>query len=243
MLVCFTTSCFWSDSSPRTCLVFRSNLIEGINQPSKEKSIQGFTDDLFLEIGRRKNIKFKITTIENAKDATLLANKGANAAIMTMVPAERSSKFYRFSDPFFSFGPVIVLRAGETMKNLAALKNKVVGFDRSYGSALEGKNDLLFIFQAYDQMTSAMEDLINGKLDAVLLDSNIAYQYAQSFYHGKITIITPPLKMTDLRLATKIDKKDDLIHLFNDGLKELRDQGTYKKMLDYWGLVDPTHPY
>jgi polar amino acid transport system substrate-binding protein len=157
---------------------------------------------------------------------------------MTLVPASKNLKQYRFSDPFFAFGPVIVLRIDQPYKNLGDLKDKMVGFDRSYGSALEGRSDIQFFMQPYDQMSMAMEDLLNQKLDAVVLDSILAYQYAKSFYQGRIKVVMPPLKETDLRLVTKIGKNDRLIKLFNDGLKEIKEQGLYDKMLEYWSLIN-----
>lgn len=240
ILLCLSAGCFWRNSSHRIYTIYRSSIIEGVNLQGKETSIQGFIDDLFYEIARRKGFRIKINTIANAKTSTLLTRPNADAAVGILEPTVQNRKIYDFSDPIYTFGPVVVMRKNETYDGLNSLKNKIVGFERAYAGAFENRNDLTFIFKPYDQMTYAMEDLVNGKIDAVILDSIRAYQLVASFYANTLKVASPPLQLTILCLIGIRGKDQPLIKLFNEGLQELKKESVYKKMLDYWGLVDPS---
>jgi len=242
-IVCLATGCLWRKAEDRSYTIYRSSRIEGINLLGKETSVQGFLDDLFFEIAKRKGFQIEMRTMPNAKTQSLLEIKDADAVIGTIDLTPQNQKIFLYSEPIYSFGPVMVIRVQDSYKSLAELKDKFVAFDRNYAGYLEGRNDVAFIFKPYDQMTLAMEDLIQGKIDAVVCDSFVAYQYVNSFYANKIKVSTPLLKEKALRLITyQHSKHDELIKLFNEGLNEVKAQGTYKKMLNYWGLVDPSTP-
>lgn len=242
-LFCLVSGCFWRNAPKKTYVIYRSNVIEGVNLQGKETSIQGFIDDLFFEIAKRKGFLIEFQMVINGKTLSMVRAKEADAVIGTIDITPQNQKLFLYSQPLYAFGPVMVIRANDPYKSLAELKDKFVAFDRNYAGYLEGKSAIPFIFKPYDQMTFAMEDLVQGKIDAVVCDSFVAYQYVNSFYANKIKVATGLLKEKHLRLITyKKSKNHELIEIFDEGLQELKAQGTYKKMLNYWGIVDPTSP-
>ncbi len=241
LLVFACTGCFWSSSERPVYTIFRSNTIQGINLQGKETSIQGFTDDVLFEIARMKGIRLQINTVEHGKTGEMIDMQGADGVVGVVDASLQNRRQYLISEPLFTFGPVVVLRRNETYKDIDSLKNKVVGFDRAYAGLIENREDLSFILKPYDQMTYAMEDLVHGKIDAVILDSIRAYQLVGNFYANTLKVASSPLIVTSLCLIVKAGTFDELIPLFNDGLLKLKKQGTYQKMLDYWGLVDPSY--
>lgn len=239
LLIC--TGCFWNKKRSKLYTIFRSNSIEGINLQGKETSVQGFTDDLLFEIARNEGVRFKITTLDHAKTGSLIEMTGADAAVGPVDATLQNRKYYVISEPFFTFGPVVVMRIQDSYTDIDSLKNKVVGFDRAYAGLIQNREDLSFILKPYDQMTYAMEDLVNGKIDAVILDSIRAYQLVGNFYANTLKVASAPLILTNFCLIVKKGQNDEMIPVFNEGLKKLKKQGTYQKMLDYWGLVDPSY--
>lgn len=241
LLFVFCTACFGSKPKQSVYTIFRSNSVEGINLQGKEASIQGFTDDIFFEIARMQGVRIKIATVDRGKTGELLRMRGAEGVVGVVDATLQNPRLYLISEPFFTFGPVVVMRAGDTYKNPDSLKNKVVGFDRAYGGLVQNREGLPFILKPYDQMSFAMEDLINSQIDAVILDSMRAYQLVGNFYANKLKVASGPLIVTDFCLIVKKGKNEELIRLFNEGLDELKSKGTYQKILDYWGLVDPVY--
>ena len=240
LLLFCVASCFWQSSTHRLYTIARSNKLEGINLHGEETSIQGFVEDLFFAIAKRKKFQIKFNIVENASTGVLLQKQGVDGVVGFIEETHTNQRLYVVSEPIFTFGPMLVIRTQDAYKNLDELKNKVVGFDRAYAGFTEGGANMSIIMQPYDQMTFAMEDLINGKIDACVLDSIHAYQLANSFYANKVKVVNPPLKEAELVLIAKRGPEEAFIKLFNEGINELKSEGTYKKMLDYWGLVDPS---
>ncbi len=239
LLLLLCTGCFWNKDQHPVYTIFRANTIQGINLQGKETSIQGFTDDILYEIARMKKIRLQINTVEHGKTGEMIEMQGADGVVGVVDASLQNRRQYLISDPLFTFGPVVVLRQGDSYKDIDSLKNKVVGFNRAYAGLIENRDDLSFILKPYDQMTYAMEDLVHGKIDAVILDSIRAYQLVGNFYANTLKVASSPLIATSLCLIVKVGNYSELIPLFNDGLAKLKKQGTYQKMLDYWGLVDP----
>lgn len=233
------TGCFWKKSNKKFYTIFRASAIEGMNLQGKETSIQGFEDDILYEIARDKGFRLKINTVEHAKTTDLLEMPGADAAVGIVDVNLQNPKLYQLSDPLFSFGPVVIMRVHDTYTNLDSLKNKVIGFERAYAGVFENPEDLSFFFKPYDQMTYAMEDLVNGKIDAIIMDSIRANTLISSFYANKLKVASGPLKVVNLCVIVKQGKDAELITLVNEGLKDLKAHSTYKKMLEYWGLPTP----
>jgi polar amino acid transport system substrate-binding protein len=233
------TGCF-GKKQQKFYTIFRTTTIEGINLQGKENSIQGFTDDVLFEIARVNGVRFKINTLEHGKTGDLLEMPGADAVLGVVDATLENRKLYQISDPVFTFGPVVVMRKNDSYIGLETLKNKLVGFDRAYAGLVQNREDLSFIFKPYDQMTYAMEDLVNGKIDAVILDSIRAYSLVGNFYANTLKVASKPLIVTDFCLIVKLGKFPHLIPLFNETLRQLKAQGTYQKMLQYWGLVNPS---
>ena len=95
--------------------IFRTNEMAGVNLYGKETSVQGFTDDLLFEIASIKDIRLKINTVEQGKTAALLNIRGADGVIGLVNSKLRDRKSYNVSDPYFSFGPVVVMRVDEKL--------------------------------------------------------------------------------------------------------------------------------
>jgi len=241
LLILLSTGCFWNRTQHPVYTIYRTNTIQGIRLQGKETSIQGFTDDVLYEIARMKGIRVQINTVENGKTGEMINLRGADAVVGVVDASLQNQKNYVISNPLYTFGPVVVMRRRDTYTDIDSLKNKVVGFDRAYAGLVENREDLSFILKPYDQMTYAMEDLVNGKIDAVILDSIRAYLLVGNFYANTLKVASGPLIVTNLCLIVKQGSHNELINLFNDGLVKLKEQGTYQKMLDYWGLVDPIY--
>src|ERR1017187_6605947 len=114
LLLLLCTACFGNKSKQKNYTVFRSNSIEGVNLQGKESSIQGFTDDLLFEIARTKGIRIKITTLDHGKTGDLIDMTGADGVVGVVDATLESRKLYLISDPFFTFGPVVVMRMNDT---------------------------------------------------------------------------------------------------------------------------------
>jgi ABC-type amino acid transport substrate-binding protein len=238
-LLSFLLSGCFGSTEKKSYVVYRNMNGEELNLYGTEKNVQGFTDDLFFEIASREGFRVSFVKVPNKTLLPLLNKKKVDGVITTQLPAHKDEKAFLFSDPFFSFGPVLIVRENDTLENFKSLQSKVVGFGRNYGEDLTTREDLGYIFRPYDQVITAIEELINGRLDAVLMDSIYGHQLESGLYAGKIKIATALFKVTKFRLAVKAGKNDEFIALFNKGMAGLKQDGTYQTMLTYWSLYEP----
>lgn len=238
IILLFCSSCF-RETKVNTYTICR-NIASDTNLYGMEKNVQGFTDDIFFEIAKNEGFRINFINIGNRSILSALDKKGNDAAIITQPLSPKNEKLYLVSDAFFSVGPVLILRANDTLENFNAQRVKVIGFGRYLGEDLTTREDLGYIFRPYDQIVSAIEELLSARIDAVVMDSIYGHQLESGLYANKIKIATPLFNVTKFRLAVKKQSKnEELIALFNRGLEKLRDEGTYEKILVYWGLYEP----
>ncbi|MDB6081329.1 MAG: putative bacterial extracellular solute-binding protein, partial [Chlamydiia bacterium] len=126
--------------------------------------------------------------------------------------------------------------------SLKDMNGKELGFERGYIWALQIKDSTSSIFRPYDDVTSAIDDLIASHLDGVIVDALVGYRLASGLYRGSLRAAGPPIIPLGIRLIVKKGKNEELVTLFNQGLAELKKSGLYEKVLRYWGLFDVENP-
>ena len=238
-IIVFLTGCFGQTKTKTTYSIYRSPLWEDVELHGTEKNMLGFTEDLCFEIADQEEIKIQLFTERHATGLSLLDKKGIDGILTTAVPSIRNEKEYLFSEPFFAFGTVLILRSTDTLEQFRSMKIKVIGFVRGRGDDLVAREDLGYIFRPYNQVVSAVEDLLEGRVDALSLDSIYANQLSKGLYSGRIKVATPLFKVIEFRLAVKKGENEELVTLFDQGLENLKKDSLYKKMLTYWGLPNP----
>ena len=237
-------SCFCSRKSARTepYRIMRGSGWDNFYLHGMEKQVQGLSDDLLFEISRVEKLRIQIDSYEGIAPLSLLDKKYIDGVLSSIAPTPQNMKDYLFSDPYFAEGPVIVTRSGEEAASLNALQGRLVGVERGYLWALEQSGSNTAVFQAYDNIGQMIEDLLNEKIDAMIIDSVVAMQLARGLYIKKIQVSSSPLQVIGIRLVVKRGKSEELINDFNQGLILLKEKGTYQRMLRYWGLFDVFEP-
>jgi ABC-type amino acid transport substrate-binding protein len=237
--IVFFTGCFGQTKVKKQYAIYRSPQWEDVNLHGTEKNMMGFSEDLCFEIAQQEDIKIDLVTLKQETTLSMLDNKNVDAILTTTSPSIRNENEYLFSEPFFTFGSVLLLRSNDTLKRFREMKVKVIGFVRGFGSDLMTREDLGYIFRPYEQVVTAIEDLVEGRIEAVILDSIYGYQLASGLYANKIKVATPLFRVIEFRLAVKRGSNEELVPIFNSGLEKLKTSSLYQKMLLYWGLFQP----
>ena len=238
IILLIVSSCS-KEKSKKNFTIARKATWEGVNLHGTEKKIQGFTNDLLFEIAHIEKAQFNIKSVETRGSLIpFLEDPTIDAVLSVLEPTPVALKNYVFSEPFFTFGPVFVTKTSATIASLDDLKEKIVGFERGLNVGYL-RNDLQTVFRPYDQPTVAIEDLLTGNIDALVLDSVYAYQLASGIYAGKIIICPLRLPLIQFRAVVKKGVNEAFITIFNDGLKKIKESDTYENMLKYWEIYGP----
>lgn len=209
----------------------------------KERNMRAFSDELILAIANKANLKVSINA-ENYKNLFEGLDAGKYDAIVSLLtPNVINQSRYYFSDPFYLLGPVLIVRQDSKANSLAQMEGKIVGISAGSTSAYNVDNYPSILIIPYDNVTMALDDLTNNKIDGLIMEAWPANVYTHGFYGTKLRVASSPLTKEGLRLVTlRKQEYAYLIESFNEGLIDLKKDGEYDKLLEKWSLFN-TDPF
>jgi polar amino acid transport system substrate-binding protein len=141
-----------------------------------------------------------------------------------------------FSDPYINAGQVVVVRTElKGVEKLADLKGKTVGAQIGTTGAFEIEKVKEIKFKSYDEIGLAVEDLVNGRIDAVVADNPTAASYVlqNANYRSKLKIVGAPF--TDEYYGVAVKKGNaKVLEAVNKGLKKVKESGLSKQLEAKW---------
>jgi polar amino acid transport system substrate-binding protein len=211
-----------------------------LNLMGKENNLLGFTDELLYAIAKEEDLTIELVV---TSDSTLLSglDHGRYDGIITsLTPSLEYEKDHIFSEPLYLLGPVLVVPMSSTIDSLSGLENKMVGIQRGSATAFDTVRFPSVGITQYDNLLMALDMLTKRNIDAVIMKAIPAYVYTQSFFRTTLKIATTPLTSEGLRLMMNNDSDDDkFMKRFNDGLKRLKENGSYEALTKKWGIYNP----
>jgi len=216
---------------------------EGAYPPFNFKDASGELKGFDIDIAKAlcAEMKAKCTFVAQDWDGIIpaLLAKKYDAIIASMSITDERKKKVDFTDKYYNTpGKFIVdKKSGITDVSVAGLKGKTVG---AQGSTIHS-NYLEDIYKGakiklYKTQDEANADLASGRLDAVLADSAVLYEWLKS-KNGNCCQFTGPdfndPKYFGLGAGIAVRKGEtELTAAFNKALKTILDNGTYKKIND-----------
>ncbi len=170
-------------------------------------------------------------------DAALqAAQQGKSDMVMAGVTVSDERKAVMdFSDSYANGVQVVIVKNGSAIKTIDDLKGKMIGTQKGttgyiYCSDTE-KNDGFGEdhVTAYDDGASAIQALVNGQVDAVVIDNAPAKEYVKA--NAGLTILSTEYKNEDYAIGVK-KGNTALLTAVNAALKELIADGTVKSIVD-----------
>ena len=202
----------------------------------EQKQIVGFDIDLLTAAAKEGGfaVEFKNTAWDGIF-AGLEAGK-YDAVISSVTITDERKKSMDFSDPYINAGQVIVVKTeAKGVEKLADLKGKTVGAQIGTTGAFEIEKNKELKFKSYDEIGLAVEDLVNGRLDAIVADNPTAASYVlqNANYKTKLKIVGVPF--TDEYYGIAVKKGNaKILSAINAGLKKVKDAGLNKQLEAKW---------
>ena len=126
-------------------------------------------------------------------------------------------------------------------KNLSSLNGMTVGTVRGYGYGDEFLNSKKFKREEVADFMLNIKKLMSGRIDLTLGDEIVARvkiaKYKSSMLN-KIVFVDPPLSTNRLYVTSGLKNPNHkkIILLFNKGLKEIKEKGTYERIMEKYGI-------
>lgn len=203
-----------------------------------------FSDEKGKEIGIDRDIMeaiekdqaFTVEKIDMPFNSALqaLEQGQVDAAMAAMSITDERKKIYDFSDPYYESSTSFAVNDSSDIKNLEDLRGKKVAVKTgAMGSmvARDHQNEYGYEIVEFEDSTSMYQAVMGGNADAVV-DETPVMQYAISTGRVKLRLIGEPFEAAPLGVAVPKGQNKEFLDRFNQGLTNIRNDGTYDKIIE-----------
>lgn len=201
---------------------------------NKEGQVEGFEYDLLQAIAEKKGIKLNF--LPKTWNEMFESIDTGNADIITSnisITPERQQK-YEFVTPHFESSSYALHKTGNKIATWKELTNKKVGVQvDTFQHELLNKYALKGT--AYDSAWLGVKSVLGGEQDAFIADKGVILYY-QNQYKNETEASALPNDEGKADLIGFAVKKGntELRDVLDDGLKQIRADGTYEKIYAKW---------
>ena len=158
-----------------------------------------------------------------------------DAVTASITITEERKQTMDFSIPYINAGQILIVKQDSKVTELSQLEGKKVGTLINSTGAAEVRKNKKINLKEYDEIHLGIEDLANGRIDAVVCDSPIAANYVLKNQKYK-----PILKMagdifTIEQYGIAVKKGNtEILELINNGLRKVQEKGIDKELEIKW---------
>ncbi|MBH8612280.1 ABC transporter substrate-binding protein [Pseudomonas mohnii] len=211
--------------------------IEAAYPPFNNKDASGNVVGFDKEIGDALCAKMKVecTVVTSDWDGIIpaLNAKKFDFLISSMSITDERKQAVDFTDPYYSNKLQFIAPKDKEFKtDKASLQGKVIGAQRATlaGTWMEDNMPGVEV-KLYDTQENAYLDLTSGRLDGILADKYVNYEWLKSDAGHSYEFKGDPVEESD-KIGIAVRKNDPIREKLNAALKEIVADGTYKKIND-----------
>lgn len=201
----------------------------------------GFDIDLMNEIGKRAGFK---PEFQNVTFDGIIGGLGSNlydAAISAMTITKERKKQIDFSDPYFNADQSLLVSSDSNIKTVDDLGDATVGVQIGTTGEIKAKEfkdqgKIGGDVRTFDTIEDAFAALENGQVDAIINDLPVSQAKANESDGALEIVQNIP---TGEQYGIAFPKDSDLVEPVNKALKEIKKDGTYKKIYKKWIGAEP----
>ncbi|SDO02033.1 amino acid ABC transporter substrate-binding protein, PAAT family [Psychrobacillus sp. OK028] len=208
-----------------------SGLLKPLNYKDNGKLV-GFDVEIGTEIAKR--IGLEPNPVTNPWETILQGLKGNkyDVIIGSMTATEERSKQVDFSDPYYISGAqIFVAETNDTVKTKDDLGGKSIGVMQA-STHKEVAETLSNEVKGYPSEIFALQDLIPGRIDAVITDKIVGVSAIKE-QGMKIKTVDGVLNREEIAVAINKDHQA-LLDKINEAIAEIIEDGTYEKISMKW---------
>lgn len=193
----------------------------------------GFDIALIKAIGEKLGYE---VVVENMEFASLVGSIGTkiDVAIAGMTIDEERLQSVDFSDPYYDAIQYVIVKEGSDIKTAADLEGKKIGVQLGTTGDYAVEEIEGATAAQYNKGVDAVNDLLNGRVDCVIIDKNPALVF-ESEYEGIVALPGDQFDFGVEQYAIALPKGDtELAGKINKALEELKEDGTYDKLVQQY---------
>ncbi len=194
----------------------------------------GFDVALIKAIGEKLGLEVQV---ENMNFDSLISSIGSkiDVAIAGMTVTDERKETVDFSDSYYDAVQYVLVAKDSDIATADDLKNKKIGVQLGTTGDFIAEDIEGAEVSTYDKFVDGVNDLVNGRLDAVIIDKNPAEVFA-----GKFADSIKALEGSDFDFETEeyaiAMKKGNtgLQEAINGALKEMKEDGSFDALVEQY---------
>lgn len=191
----------------------------------------GFDIALIKAIGEKLGVEVQV---ENMEFNALVASIGGkiDVAIAGMTVTDERKEMVDFSDSYYTAVQYVILPKDSEIAAAADLEGKAIGVQLGTTGDFIAEEIAGAEVAQYNKALDAVNDLVNGRLDCVIVDKNPALVFQSRFQDQVTAVDGAQFDFEPEEYAIAIPKGDTaLADQINAALKEMMDDGTFDALV------------
>lgn len=194
----------------------------------------GISVDLAYELGKALGMKVKIVDTAFGSLVPALETNKIDIIIASMSATPERAKKINFSEPYFYFSLITLLNKEtgiDTKEELFSREAvKFVGPKSFVSLAIPKEQANKPILREFDDKSSAVLEIVQGKADAFIIDAIAASEFNMK-YPNQTEILWEPIEQSKICMGIK-KGNDELLKKANKFISELKTNGVYDKLAE-----------
>ena len=192
----------------------------------------GFDIALIKAVGEKMGVEVQVENMEFASLVSSIGNKIDIAIAGMTVNAEREETV-DFSEPYYDAVQYVLLPEGSDIATADDLVGKTIGVQLGTTGDIIATDIEGTTVSSYNKGVDAVNDLVNGRVDCVIIDKNPALVFADKFKDNGIVAVDGAQFNFELeQYAIAMPKGDTaLADAINNAIEELKADGTFDELV------------
>ncbi|MGY6528893.1 MAG: ABC transporter permease subunit [Cyanobacterium sp.] len=207
--------------------------------PSEDGSgLQGFDIDLMKAIGNEVGLEIQFDSMPFDGIIPALQAGSLDAAISGMTITAERGRTVAFSSPYFKAGLAIAVQENnDNIKDFEDLTGRTIAVQIGTTGAMEADNIPNAEVISFDSIVLALQELVNGKVDAVVNDAPVTLYAIKDAGLQGVKVVGE--LVTEEFYGIALPFNSDKVMLLNYGLFQILRNGTYNQIYQKWFAGEP----
>lgn len=233
ILLCFAgcgTKDTNSDTSDNKLVMGTNAAFPPYEYVDDDGTIVGIDAEIAAAIAEKLGMELEIKDMEFDSLITACAGKSVDIVLAGMTVTDERKESVNFSDSYATGIQVIIVKDGSTIADYEDLKGKMIGVQSGttgdiYCTDEFGQDNV----KQFANGALAVEALKNDQVDCVIIDNEPAKAFVAA--NEGLKILESEYAVEDYAIAVA-KENTELLDKINKAMKELKDDGTIKKIID-----------
>jgi polar amino acid transport system substrate-binding protein len=192
----------------------------------------GFDIALIKAIGEKIGREVVIENLEFDALVAAIGNK-IDLAIAAITVKEDRKEFVDFSDTYYEALQYVIVPEGSSISTMSDLEGLTIGVQLGTTGDFIAQDDIdSATSRQYKKGVDAVNDLLNGRIDCVIIDKNPALVFAEKFAGQIVALDGADFDFEPEFYAIALPKGDtEFANLINQTLKDLKADGTFDRLV------------